>query len=148
MGNRYLVDFTNVTSSATVVPTLISPAGRRIRVLGVSVGGSGSSSAPQGLLMSRSATGTTPAGAIVPTPAEHSEQPAATFTTATSWATAPVGATNGEIFMWNALGGAFRYTTTQKITPIEARNGEVISFRPLTGVTPQAMTMSILVEED
>lgn len=148
MGNRYVVQWNNITPSATTAPTLISPAGRRIRVLAVTAGGNGSSSAPQAIVMSRSATGTTPGGAIVPTPEEHAEQPAATFTTALTWATAPAGATNGEQFIWNALGGAFRYTTTQKITPMEARNAEVISFKAPAGVTPQAMSLSVLVEED
>lgn len=148
MGNRYLVKFENITPSTTVAPTLISGAGRRIRVLSATVGGQGSSSAAQGLVMSRSATGTTPAGAITPTPAEHAEQPASNFTTATSWATAPAGATNGELLPFNALGGGFRYTSTQKLPPIEARNGEVIVFRLPAGVTAQACSLSILCEED
>lgn len=148
MGNRYLVTFTNFTPSATVTPTLISGAGRRIRVIACSVGGAGASSASQALIFSRSATGTTPAGAITPTPAEHSEQPAANFTTATSWAVAPAGATNGELLVFNALGGPHRYTSTQKVTPIEARNGEVIVFKPASGITPQATNLSVLVEED
>jgi hypothetical protein len=148
MGNRYVVQYNNITLAALTAPTLISAASRRIRVLAVSVGGNGSSSAPQAVVMSRSATGTTPAGAITPDKAEHSEQPAATFTTATTWAAAPAGATNGEQFIWNALGGAFRYTTTQKITPMEARNGEVIVFKAPSGVTPQPCSLSVLVEED
>jgi hypothetical protein len=148
MGNRYLVKFANFTPSATAVPTLISAANRRIRVLAASVGGGGATSAAQALVMSRSATGTTPAGAITPTPAEHSEQPAAVFTTASSWAAAPAGATNGEVLPFNALGGGFRYTSTQKLPPIEARNGEVISFIAPAGVTPQNTNLSVLVEED
>jgi hypothetical protein len=148
MGNRYLVKYENFTPAALTNPTLISATGRRIRVLSATVGGGGTTSAAQALVMSRSATGTTPAGAIVPTPAEHAEQPAAVFTTATSWATAPVGATNGEVLPFNALGGGFRYTSTQKLPPIEARNGEVIVFKPAAGVTPQACSLSILVEED
>jgi hypothetical protein len=148
MGNRYLVKFENFTPAALTNPTLISGAGRRIRVIAATVGGAGSSSAAQGLVMSRSATGTTPAGAITPTPAEHAEQPAANFTTALTWATAPAGATNGELMPYNALGGPFRYTSTQKVPPIEARNGEVIVFKPVAALTPQATSLSILVEED
>ena len=40
--------------------------GRRVRVLEVVVGGNGTSSAAQVLIMSRSATGTTPTNVIVP----------------------------------------------------------------------------------
>ena len=148
MGNRYIVLFSNYTPAALTTPTLISGTGRRIRVLEAVVGGGGTTSAAQGLVMSRSATGVTPAGAIVPTPAEHAEQPAANFTTATTWATAPAGATNGEVMPYNALGGGYRWTATQKITALEARNGEVIVFKAPAGVTPQATNLSILVEED
>lgn len=148
MGNRYLVKFENFTPAALTNPTLISGSGRRIRVLAATVGGTGTTSAAQALVMSRSATGTTPAGAITPTPAEHAEQPASNFTTALTWATAPAGATNGEVLPFNALGGGFRYTSTQKVPPIEARNGEVIVFKPAAGNTPQAMSLSVLVEED
>ena len=148
MGNRYLVTFKNFLPAALTVPTLISGAGRRIRVLAASVGGGGATSAAQALVMSRSATGTTPGGAITPTPAEHAEQPASNFTTALTWAAAPAGATNGEVLPFNALGGGFRYTTTQKLPPIEARNGEVISFIAPAGVTPQNTNLSVLVEED
>ena len=148
MGNRYVVKFENFTPAALTNPTLISATGRRIRVLSVSVGGTGTTSAAQALVMSRSATGITPAGAITPDKAEHAEQPVATFTTALTWATAPAGATNGEILPFNALGGGFRYTTTQRVTPLEARNGEVIVFKPASGNAPQATNISILVEED
>jgi len=148
MGNRYLVKFENFTPAALTAPTIISGAGRRVRVLAATVGGAGATSASQCLVMSRSATGTTPAGAVTPTPAEHAEQPPSNFTTALTWATAPVGATNGEIMPYNALGGPFRYTSTQKIPPIEARNGEVIVFKLAAGITAQAANLSILVEED
>lgn len=148
MGNRYVVQYTNITPAALTVPTLISGTGRRIRVLEVVVGGGGTTSAAQSLIMSRTVTGTTPAAAIIPDKAEHAEQPAANFTTATTWAAAPAGATNGIALPFNALGGGFRWTATQKIPPLEARNGEVIAFKAPAGVTPQAMSMSILVEED
>lgn len=148
MGNRYIVQFNNVTLSATVAPTIISGAGRRVRVLAVSVAGQGATQAAQSIVMSRSATGTTPAGAITPDRAEHAEQPVANFTTATSWATAPAGATNGEVLPFNAQGGGFRWQATSKVPPLEARNGEVIVFRAAAGPTPQASGISVMVEED
>lgn len=148
MGNRYVVKFENYTPSATEQPTLVSGSGRRIRVLEAVVGGGGSSSAAQGLQMSRSATGTTATNAVTPDKAEHAEQPASNFTANRTWGTAPVGATNGVVLPFNALGGGFRWTSTQKIPPLEARNGEVIVFKPLAGVTPQPCSLSLLVEED
>lgn len=148
MGNKYVVKFENYTPSATETPTLSSATGRRLRVLEVVVGGGGSSSAAQGLVMSRSATGTTPTNAITPDKAEHAEQPAFAGTTNRTWTTAPAGATNGVVLPFNALGGGFRWTATQKIPALEARNGEVIVFKAPAGVTPQPCSLSILVEED
>lgn len=146
--SKYYVQWTNFTAAALTNPTLISAASRRIRLLSATITGQGATSVPQGVVMSRSATGTTPAGAITPSPAENSDQPASAFTTALTWATAPAGATNGEVLGFNALGGAFRWTSTQKISAPEARNGEVIVFKPLSGTTPQGATLTVLVEED
>lgn len=144
---QYVVKWENFTPSATAVPTVISAASRRIRILSAEVGGGGATSAAQALVMSRSATGTTPAGAVTPTP-QHVDQVAAGFTTAASWAAAPAGATNGVILPFNALGGGFRHAPVGKQVPLEARNGEVICFKPAAGVTPQACSLSVLVEED
>jgi hypothetical protein len=96
-----------------------------------------------------SATGTTPGGAITPTKADHNDQVAASFTTATTWAAQPTPETNGVTLSWNALGGADRWQATQQTKGMfEARNAEVISFRPPAGPTPQAMNLSVVVEED
>lgn len=145
--SQYLVKWENFTPAALTAPTLISAANRRIRVLSVEVGGAGATSAAQGLVMSRSATGTTPAGAITPTP-QHVDSAAAGFTTATTWATAPAGATNGVLLPFNALGGGFRHAPVGKQVPLEARNGEVIVFKLPAGITAQACSLSVLVEED
>jgi len=148
MGNRYLVKFENITPSATEAPTISSASARRLRVVEATVGGQGSSSAPQGLVMSRSATGTTPTNTVTPTPHPHSEVPAATFTANRTWVTAPAGATNGIVLPFNALGGAFRWTANSQVPPLEARNAEVIVFRLPSGVTAQACTLEVMVEED
>lgn len=148
MGNRYIVKFENITPSATEAPTISSATGRRVRVLEVVVGGNGTSSAAQALVMSRSATGTTPTNTVTPDKAEHAEQPAFAGTANRTWATAPAGASNGVVLPFNALGGGFRWTATQKIPPLEARNAEVIVFKTAPGNTPQACNLSILVEED
>lgn len=148
MGNRYVVKFENITPSATEAPTISSPASRRIRVVEAIVAGQGSSSAAQGLVMSRSATGTTPTNTVTPTPHPHAEVPAATFTANRTWATAPAGSANGIVMPFNALGGGFRWAATPQSPPMEARNQEVIVFMVPSGVTPQACTLTVVVEED
>lgn len=148
MGNRYVVKRENQTPvSGQDFLTLISASNRRLRVISATVGGQGSSSAAQGLVMSRSAAGTTPGGAIAPDKFEHTDQPAATFTTATTWSVQPVPVTNGEVLPFNAMGGGFRWTQQSGKT-MEARNGECISFRPPAGVTSQSCSLSVVVEED
>lgn len=151
MGQRYTVARDNITpTGGQDIVTLISAASRRIRLVSCRVSGRGASSAAQQLQIAMNPTGTTPGGAITPSKAEHSEQPAATFTTATTWAVQPALATNYEIVGWNALG-----SPGQWITPpgrpqgmFEARNGDVISIRAPSGPTFQAMSLSLVVEED
>lgn len=149
MGNRYWVKRENYTPTAAQdALTVISAAGRRLRILQVLAGGVGVSSAPQGIAMSRSAAGTTPGGAITPSKAEHTDQPASTFTTATTWAVQPTPETNGMDVSFNALGGMGPWTAGPRVVPLEARNGECVSFRPVGGITTQLQQLSVLVEED
>lgn len=149
MGNKYWVKRENVTPvAAQDILTLISPASRRLRVLQIQIGGTGGSSAAQGATVSRSTGGTTPGGAITPSKAEHIDQPAATFTTATTWAAQPTIETNGLELNWNALGGWAPWSAGPNKGVLEARNGENISIRPAAGHTPQAISVSVLVEED
>lgn len=148
MGNRYLVKFENITPSATEAPTVSSTASRRLRVVEVICAGQGSTSAAQGLVMSRSATGTTPTNAVTPTPHPHAEVPAAVFTANRTWVTAPAGAANGIALPFNALGGGIIWRATSIIMPLEVRNLEVVVFRLPAGITAQAMTLEVMVEED
>ncbi len=150
MGNRYWVKRENATPTAAQdFLTIISPASRRLRILQVVCNGVGASSAPQAMAVSTGTTGTTPGGAITPTKADHADQPAATFTTATTWSAQPTPDTNGLVLGWNALGGMAPWTATQHTKGVlEARNGAVVSFRPASGPTPQATSLSVLVEED
>ena len=148
MGNRYIISRDNVTpTGAQDVLTCISGANRRIRVVEVSIAGRGSSSAAQQVQIGRSSAGTTPGGAITPGKADHSEQPAANFTTSTTWSVQPTLETNYEVVGWNALGGANRWIPP-KGTLLEARNGENISVRAPSGPTYQATSFSVIIEED
>jgi hypothetical protein len=152
MGNRYWVKRANFTPANTTddVITLLSAANRRLRVLGIFCNGAGASSAPQGITASRVTTaGITSGGGITPDKADHNDQPAAAFTTATTWSTQPVINTNGITLSFNALGGYAPWQATQLTRGVlEARNGEQISLRPTAGPTPQAQSISVLVEED
>jgi hypothetical protein len=145
---RYIVSRDNVTPTASQdILTLITGANRRIRVLQVTVGGRGLTSAAQQINVSRSTAGTTPGGAIVPSKADCTDQATVNFTTATTWAAQPTPETNFEPMVWNALGGANRWIPPAgKI--FEARNAECISFRAPSGPTYQAMSISVLVDED
>jgi len=116
----------------------------------VNVVGRGATSAPQSVHISHGATGTTPGGAITPDKAEHTDQPAAAFTTSTTWAAQPALNTNPEVVGFNALGGINRWVTPpgRPQGSFEERNGGVISLRCAAGSTPQAMDISAVVEED
>lgn len=148
MGNRYIVSRDNITpTGGNDVLTIVSASGRRTRLLQVSVAGRGSSSAAQQLQVGRSTGGTTPGGAIVPSKADHSEQPAAVSVVDTTWAAQPTLETNYEVMGWNALGGANRWIPpTGKI--LEARNAENISIRAPAGPTYQPMSISCIFEDD
>lgn len=147
MGNKYTVEFSGTPVAGSDFLTCISGTGRRIRALRTDVSGAGASSASQGLKLARSTGGATPSAAIVPSKAEHVEQPASNFTTATAWVTQPTIETNGYMIGFNALGPG-QWQANQKTPPLEARNGENISLRALAGFTYQACKVSILIEED
>lgn len=145
---RYLVSRDNITpTGGNDVLTCISGANRRIRILEVSVAGRGTTSAAQQINVGRSTGGTTPGGAITPSKADYTDQPAANFTTATTWSAQPTLETNFEVVGWNALGGANRWQPPGGKL-IEARNGENISIRAPSGPTYQATSISVLIEED
>lgn len=145
---RYTVSRENFTPTAgSDALTLISGTGRRIRLIEVRFSGRGTTSAAQQVTVSRSTAGTTPGGAIVPSKADHSEQLASNFTTATTWAAQPTPETNGIVCGFNALGGAHAFPAPRGAV-LEARSGECISLRAAAGVTFQAMSLSCVVEED
>lgn len=151
MGQRYVISRDNITpTGGQDIITVVTASGRRARLIDVQVVGAGSSSAAQRLLAGRSTAGTTGGGAITPSKAEHTEQPAAASTVNTTWSVQPTLETNAHVVGWNALGGINKWQT-QPGRPngiVEARNGENISIRAPSGPTFQAVSVSITVEED
>jgi hypothetical protein len=144
---RYIIKREGVTATTGQdVLTIISATSRRCRVVEFNAVGQGSSSAAQAFTISRAAAGTTPGGAIVASKADHSDQPAAAFTTATTWSVQPTPETNGITTGFNALGIPFSRAWPDGV--LEARNGECISIRAPSGQTPQACNLSITIEED
>lgn len=151
MGQRYVITRDGVTPvGGQDLLTIVSASARRVRLVDVQIGGQGSSSAAQRIILARSSAGTTPGGAITPNKAEHSEQPAAASVVDTTWSVQPTIDTNGHVLTFNALGGPNKWQT-QPGRPngiIEARNGENISIRAPSGPTYQAVSLSVTIEED
>lgn len=148
MGNRYLIKQQNVTPTAgNDILTILSIANRRGRVVEVSVAGRGTSSAAQQIEVGRSTSGTTGGGAVTPDKFDHADEPAPAFTYYTTWSTQPTLSTNSEVIGWNALGGANRWIPP-KGSGIEIRNLDQISIRASSGVSFQAMSLSVVFEED
>jgi hypothetical protein len=150
MGNRYMVARANVTPTAAQdVMQILSLASRRTRVIQIAIGGLGSSSAAQQLQVGRSTGGTTPGGPITPDKFEHSEQPTAVTVINTTWAAQPTLGTNFIPLGWNALGGSIIWNAPANGNKLEVRNAEFLSIRANSaGVTYQAMSISVIFEED
>lgn len=146
MGNRYTVDIDLTPTGGNDVLTIVSPANRRVRPVQVIATGRGTTSAAQGLDIVRSTGGTTGGGAITPSKADHSEQPAAASTVNTTWSVQPTVEGNAVRIGWNAIGGGFAYNVPKGM--LEARNGENLSIRAPSGFTFQACTVSVVYEED
>lgn len=145
---KYVVRLSNTTATAgNDIITIVSPANRRVRISEISVGGRGTTTAPQEIIVSRSGSGTTGGGALTPSKFDHAEQPAAASTVFTSWSAQPTRDGHGEVIIWNALGGANRWIPVAA-KGIEARNGEYISVQMAGSTTPQAMSISVVFEED
>ncbi len=148
MGNRYIVKQQAVTPTAgNDILTVITAASRRARIVEVAVAGRGTSSAMQQIEVGRSTSGTTSGGNQTPGKFDHTDQPAAVHTYATTWSVQPTLDAHSEVIGWNALGGANRWIPP-KGSGFEARNAEQLSIRASSGVTFQPMSISVVVEED
>lgn len=152
MGNRYVVARANITPVAGQdILQLLSASARRFRIVEVSIAGLGASSAAQALYLGRATGGTTPGGPIVLSKYEHTEQPAPVTVANTTWSVQPTLDTNFVVIGWNALGPGFWRApqAPQGIRNFEARNAEFLSLRcPSAGVVPQAMSLSVIIDED
>jgi hypothetical protein len=151
VGNRYVIKRNAITPTAgNDILTIIAASGRRGRLISVTVTGQGSSSAAQQIEIGRSTSGTTGGGALTPGKADHTDQPSAAFTYDTTWSVQPTLDTHSEVVGWNALGGAFRWIAAAgKMFEIRgAATAEQLSIRATSGVTFQAMSISVIFEED
>lgn len=149
MGNRYTAKQKGVTPGSGVdILSIQASVNRRARLIQVSVAGNGTTSAYQMIEVGRATAGSSLATTIVPGKFDHTDEPAPSATYGTTWGTAPtLSTTDSEVIGWNALGGANRWIPP-KGAGFEFRNGEVITFRASVGVTFQAMSLSVVVEED
>jgi hypothetical protein len=151
VGNRYVIKQQNITPTAgNDIVTLISVANRRGRVIEVAVAGRGTSSAAQQIEVGRSTGGSTSGGNVTAGKFDHTDEPASAFNYPTTWGTQPTLDANSEVIGWNALGGANRWIPP-KGSGLEFRGAatpEEVSIRASAGVTFQAMSLSVVVEED
>ena len=90
--------------------SMIPATTRSIRLQEVSSSGLGTASAANEFQLTPAPAGTTPGGAVTPLPLHPMGQVAAGFTTATTYATAPVRPAQGGIsYGVNANGGTYRW---------------------------------------
>ncbi len=148
MGNRVILKFKGITPAAgSDIVTIQAATSRRARLVEVSCAGNGATSAYQMIEVGRSTGGSTSGSSVQPGKFDHTDQPAAVHSYFTTWGTQPTLDTNSEVIGFNALGGANRWIPP-KGSGLEARNGELISIRCSAGSTPQAQSISMIIEED
>ena len=143
MGARYSVS-KNGTATSTVADsiTITAPANRSLKIWEIFVGGQGTASANNELVVARSTGGVTPV-AIVPSPT-NADYAAATFTAAGSWATQPtLGATIRRISC-NGNGGLLRMPFPPG-SEIDIPAGGQISIRATAGSS--VLTLDSIVEQ-
>jgi len=120
----------------------IAATNRALRVQEVSMSGLGTASAANEIQVAPSPTGTTPGGAITPSPYNPLSTAAAAFTTATSWATSPVVvAATGIGFGVNGNGGTYRWlakTNFELIAMQAVASMAVMSYKVVSGTSTVA----------
>lgn len=141
----YWVSARNITPNvANDLITIISAAGRRVKLKAVSVFSHGTTASANQVVVSRSTAGTVPVGALAPQ-ATNADFPAASTTTATGWTAQPALTAGSALTLDVGGNSGMNRLPAQALTEIECRNGECISIRPLnTGVN---FTVNCLIEE-
>ena len=136
--------------TGTVTFLVAIPATNRgVRVQEIFFGGTGTIEGANEFQISASPTGTTPGGAITPSPHNPLSTAAAGFTTATTWATAPaVVAASGNAAVCGSRSGIYRWlakTNFELIAQNAIASMAVMSYKVVAGTGPIAF--STLIEE-
>lgn len=130
----YSVSRSNVALSTTNdLMTFLAPTNRRIRIVEISIGGMGTASAANELLVARSTGGTTGGGALTAEPLDP-DSAAAGSTVNTTWAAQP---TVGNVLLRlpvNANGGIYRWVARPG-EELVARNAGQLSLRSAVGTS-------------
>jgi len=121
--------------------TLVSAAGRRVRVFHIEVAGMGTASAANELIVARSSGGAGGGGAITPEPG-MAEQAAVAAAVNTSWTTQPTLDDILKRMGVNANGGINRWAVPSwSPDVIELRNGAMLSLRSGLGTGNVSITI-------
>lgn len=140
----YSVSRSNVALSTTAdIMTPTAAANRRIRIVEISIGGMGTASAANELLVARSSGGTTPASNLTAEPLEP-DSAAAGFTVPSAWTGQP---TIGNVLLRlpvNANGGIYRWVARPG-EEIVVRNSATLSFRSAVGTSN--VSIHVIIEE-
>lgn len=121
-----------VLSTTNDLLTIISASSRRVRIIEISIGGMGTTSAANSVMVQRSTGGTTGGGAITPEKT-IGDAPAASTVVNTTWAAQPsLSGTPLLRLPVNSNGGVYRWVARPG-QEIELRNGEQLSIRSETG---------------
>jgi hypothetical protein len=144
MGATYRV--TKVSTAMTTtddIVTITAPSGRSLRILEISIGAMGTTSAANEIGVYRSTGGTTPT-AITPVPL-NADYAAATFTAAGAWATDPTLGVVLDRIAVNANGGGVQKPLVFPGFAIEIPGGGQVSIRSVSGTS--SVVCSVLVEQ-
>ena len=129
--------------------SMIPAATRSIRLQEVSTSGLGTASAANEFQLTPAPAGTTPGAAVTPFPLSPLGQVAAGFTTATSYATAPVRPAQGGIaYGVNANGGTYRWlakTNFELISMSGITNSATLGWAVVSGTS--ACASHAIIEE-
>jgi hypothetical protein len=129
--------------------SMIPATTRSIRIQEFSHSGLGTASAANELRMTPAPVGTTPGGAATPFPLSPLGQVAASFTTATTYATAPtLPAQGGVAYGVNANGGTYRWlakTNFELIATNGITNAATMAWAVVSGTS--SLVGHVIIEE-